>query len=222
MEPRILEQSDPHVLGRRLREARRAAALTQQTVADQTDIACTTVVAIEEGERRATAPELIRLAKSYNRSLSDFVGLRAVTQGFVLQFRSAEGQAFEDNSEYEQMALDLQRRSEDYVELEHLAGTPLTRAYPAEYKPTGGSVDQIASDIATTERNRLGLGDGPIGNLRERLEAEVGLRIFYFAMPSKVAGVFAFNEDLGACVGINARQPRDRRQWSLAQSTGTF
>jgi Zn-dependent peptidase ImmA (M78 family) len=66
------------------------------------------------------------------------------------------------------------------------------------------------------------LGDGPIGNLRERLETEVGLRVFYFAMPSKIAGVFAFNEDLGACIGINAKHPRDRRQWSLAHEYGHF
>ena len=41
-------------------------------------------------------------------------------------------------------------------------------------------------------------------------------------MPSKIAGVFAFNEDLGACVGINAKHPRDRRQWSLAHEYGHF
>jgi len=222
MEPQILEQIDPRVLGQRLLEARRAAGFTQQAVADQMDMARTTVVAIEKGERRVTAPELIRFAQAYNRSVSDFVGRQTVMQGFVAQFRSAARQVLETNSEYEQVALDLQRRSEDYVELERLVGTPLTRAYPAEYKPTGGSIDQIASDIATTERNRLGLGDGPIGNLRERLEAEVGLRIFYFPMPSKIAGVFAFNEDFGACVGINAKHPRDRRQWSLAHEYGHF
>lgn len=77
-------------------------------------------------------------------------------------------------------------------------------------------------DIATAERNRLGLGDGPPGNLREHLESEVGLRIFYFPMPSKIAGAFAYNEDLGACIGINSRHPRDRRQWSLAHEYGHF
>jgi hypothetical protein len=57
----------------------------------------------------------------------------------------------------------------------------------------------------------MGLGDGPIGNLRERLEAEVGLRIFYFAMPSKIAGAFACNEDLGGGPRRNAsRMPSPR------------
>jgi Zn-dependent peptidase ImmA (M78 family) len=60
----------------------------------------------------------------------------------------------------------------------------------------------------------------PPGNLRERLEAEIGLRIFYFPMPSKIAGAFAYNEDLGACVGINSNHPRYRRPWSLAHEFG--
>ena len=41
-------------------------------------------------------------------------------------------------------------------------------------------------------------------------------------MPSKMAGVFAYNQDLGACIGINARHPRDRRHWSLAHEYGHF
>jgi len=120
------------------------------------------------------------------------------------------------------VALDLQGRSEDYVELEQMAGVRSQRSYPPVYETTGSSPDQVGSEIAASERNRLGLGDGPIGNLRERLEAEVGLRVFYFAMPSKIAGVFAYNEDLGACIGINAKHPRDRRQWSLAHEYGHF
>jgi Zn-dependent peptidase ImmA (M78 family) len=145
-----------------------------------------------------------------------------VAQGFVGQFRSVERREIETHSEYEQVAVDLQGRSEDYVELERIVGAPLTRAYPLPYDTAGGNARQVAADIAAAERNRLGLGDGPIGNLRERLEAEVGLRIFYFAMPSKIAGVFAYNDVLGACVGINSKHPRDRRQWSLAHEYGHF
>ena len=222
MENPILDQIDPRVLGLRLQEARRAAGLTQQAVADQMEMARTTVVAIEKGERRVTPAEVIRFANIFGRSVSDFVGRQMVTQGFVTQFRSSERQVIEAHAEYEQVAFDLQRRSEDYVELERIVGAPLVRSYPPLYEATGTSVVQVASDIAAAERNRLGLGDGPIGSLRERLEAEVGLRIFYFPMPSKIAGVFAYNEDLGACVGINAKHPRDRRHWSLAHEYGHF
>ena len=101
MEAKILEEIDPRVLGARLQDARRAAGLTQQAVADQMEMARTTVVAIEKGERRVAAPELIRFAKHYHHSVSDFVGRRVHAEGFVTQFRSNERQALEENQEYE-------------------------------------------------------------------------------------------------------------------------
>lgn len=222
MENFDFDQADPRVLGQRLQEARRITGLTQQVVADQLGFARTTIVAIEKGERKVSASEIIRLAKLYHRQVSDFVGRRTATQGFVAQFRSNERQALEAKPEYEQVALELQQRAEDYVELERLADAHLTRTYPPTYETTGGTWEQVAIDIATAERNRLGLGDGPLGNLRERLDAEVGIRIFYYPMPSKIAGAFAYNEDLGACIGINANHPRDRRHWSLAHEFGHF
>lgn len=222
MENFDFDLADPRVLGQRLQDARRITGHTQQAVADELGFARTTIVAIEKGERKISPNELIRLAKLYHRSVSDFVGRRTVTQGFVAQFRSNERQALEAKPEYEQVALGLQQRAEDYVELERLADAPLTRTYPPTYETTGGTWEQVAIDIATAERNRLGLGDGPLGNLRERLDAEVGIRIFYYPMPSKIAGAFAYNEDLGACIGINSNHPRDRRQWSLAHEFGHF
>jgi Zn-dependent peptidase ImmA (M78 family)/transcriptional regulator with XRE-family HTH domain len=222
MDVNILEQIDPRIIGTRLQDARRATGLTQQAVADEMGMARTTVVAIEKGERRLSPAELIQFARVYRRSVSEFVGRNTVTEGFVAQFRATERQMLEDNSDYEGVALELQRRSEDYVELEQVAGVRAQRSYPSVYETSGGSAEQVGSEIAATERNRLGLGDGPIGNLRERLETEMGLRIFYFSMPSKIAGVFAYNEDLGACIAINSRHPRDRRQWSLAHEFGHF
>jgi len=222
MEARILEEIDPRVLGARLQDARRAAGLTQQTVAEQMNMARTTVVAIEKGERRVTAAELIQFTKLYHRQVSDFVGRREHREGFVAQFRSNERQALDENREYELVAQNLQERGEDYAELETLMGASMPRRYPPVYESTGSTLEQVASDVAAAERNRLGLGDGPIGNLRERLETDVGLRVFYFPMPSKIAGAFAYNEELGACIGINSNHPRDRRQWSLAHECGHF
>ena len=50
----------------------------------------------------------------------------------------------------------------------------------------------------------------------------MGLRIFYFAMPSLIAGVFAYNEELGGCIGINSLHPVMRSNWSLAHEYGHF
>ncbi|HWP43726.1 MAG TPA: XRE family transcriptional regulator [Blastocatellia bacterium] len=222
MEKHILDQMDPKVLGARLQEARKARGMTQQAVADEMEMARTTLVAIEKGERRVSPQELIKLAALYGRPVSEFVSRQIVTASFVPQFRAEWKGDFERSEDIEKAGDELQRLAEDYVELERLCGLPMAKAYPPIYETSGSAPEQAAEETAAAERNRLGIGDGPISNLRDRLETDAGLRIFYFAMPPKVSGVFAYNDVLGGCVGINANHPRDRRNWSLAHEYGHF
>ena len=92
MRKKVFDLLDPHVLGQRLQEARRAAGLTQEAVAAPMDMARTTVVAIEKGERRLTPEELIRFAKAYGRQVSDFVGRTIVARGLRLSFVPSNGE----------------------------------------------------------------------------------------------------------------------------------
>lgn len=221
MEYRLLEQIDLKRLGSRLQDARRSAGLTQEDAAQALGLARTTIVAIEKGERRVSPHELIEFAKTYRRPVSDLVGRPVISESFVPQFRTAPGRT-EPDSEIDPLAAELQSLAEDYVALERIRSMPLSQNYPNEYGTTGGTPEQVAEDVATAERNRLGMGDGPMGNLRERLAIDVGIRIFFFEMPSRIAGLFAYNEILGACIGINSKHPRDRRNWSLAHEYGHF
>ncbi|MBL8190839.1 MAG: ImmA/IrrE family metallo-endopeptidase [Acidobacteria bacterium] len=245
MEKHILDSIDPIILGSRLQEARKSRGVTQQDVADHMDIARTTLVAIEKGERRLTPQELIKLAGFYGRTVSEFVGRQVTVEGFVPQFRTTWSKALSSSataaasgvrsinrskkpsqddleSEFEKVAVELQCLAEDYVELENICGMPMVKAYPPTYNISGTTSEQAGEEVAAAERNRLGLGDGPLSNLRERLESDAGLRIFYFPMPGKVAGLFAYNDSLGGCIGINSNHPRDRRNWSLAHEYGHF
>jgi Zn-dependent peptidase ImmA (M78 family)/DNA-binding XRE family transcriptional regulator len=222
VEKHILDQLDPKALGARLQEARKARGLTQQAVADEVEMARTTLVAIEKGERRVLPQELIRFAALYGRPVSEFVSRQAVTAGFVPQFRSEWRDDFGADDELEQTAAELQRLAEDYAELERLCDLPQTKNYPPTYETSHSAPEQAAEEIAAAERNRLGIGDGPLSNLRDRLETDVGLRVFYFGMSPKVSGLFAYNDALGGCVGINANHPRDRRNWSLGHEYGHF
>lgn len=215
---KILEQIDPRALGARLQDARKAAGLTQQQVADALRVARTTVVAVEKGERRITAGELRKFAQACNRPVSDFVSRKTVTEGFVPQFRAT----YDYDESIEQVGLELQARAEDFAKLENITGLLAPRIYPPPYETAGATLEQIAEEIANAERARLGIGDGPISDLRDLLANQVGIRIFHFKMPGKIAGVFAFNESLGACVGLNSDHPSDRRNWSLAHEYGHF
>ena len=50
----------------------------------------------------------------------------------------------------------------------------------------------------------------------------MGLRIFYIRLPSTLAGIFAYTEDLGGCIAVNVRHPEERRRWSMAHEYGHF
>ena len=63
-----LDQISPNEIGERLRLARDAADLTQAQAADAVDMARTTLVAIEQGQRRVRMEELQKLAKLYGSS----------------------------------------------------------------------------------------------------------------------------------------------------------
>lgn len=221
MENDILDSIDPKILGARLQEARKARGLTQQYIGEQMEMARTTIVAIEKGERRLTAHELIKLVGLYGRPVSEFVSRQFVVEAFVPQFRAATRIDLAQETELEE-ASELQLLAENYVELERLLGMPLAKSYPSTYSLAGASPEQVAEEIAASERNRLGIGDGPLGSLRERLENDVGLRIFYFPMSDPIAGLFFYNDLLGGCIAINSKHPRDRRNWSLSHEYGHF
>jgi len=211
---------DPRVLGARLQEARRARNLTQEAVAERLGLARTTLVAIEKGGRRVTPHEIRQLADLYGRKVGDFVGHRVITEDLVPQFRTTlrddAGEPLQSVTEQ------LQRLAERYVELETMWDAPLTRNYPPLSELSGTPPELAGEELATAERNRLGLGDGPIGNLRDRLESDIGLRIFFIEMPAKVAGLFAYNDTLGGCIAINAHHPYGRQRWTLAHEYAHF
>ena len=218
----ILEKIDPKVLGSRLQEARNARGLKQQDVSIEMDMARTTIVAIEKGERRVKPDELIKFARIYGRDISKLLDRITVAQDFVPQFRQNWREDFSETPELEKVSFELQQFAEDYIKLEQINGITRIENPSPQYSWKGVSPEQAAEEIAMSERNRLGIGDGPISNLRERLEMDIGLRIFYFPMPSSISGLFVYNDALGGCIGINLNHPRDRRNWSLGHEFGHY
>ncbi|MCD8486372.1 MAG: XRE family transcriptional regulator [Desertifilum sp.] len=212
----ILDTLDMRRLGELLQQARRECGMTQADAAKAIDTARTTMVAIEKGERRLKPTELIKLARAYGRSVSDFVQPRPVVQPFEVQFRAAYGRNELEESQIHPIILRLEKLCRNYFELEKIVDAPLPQNYPREYKVGGMPIEQAAEGIAVEERQRLGLGDGPIPLLRDILEQSVGLRIFYLKMPPKYSEIYSYNEQLGGCMAINAHHPEERRRWSLA------
>ena len=224
MNRNIVESIPPPKLGRRLQEARKARGLTQQEVADSLHVARTTVSALEKGERRTRPNELIRMARLYGRPVGDFVGAREPISDFAVQFRAAVTNldSRQAQDELQQAVESFQRLCEDYLYLENLNEAPLSHSYPPQYPVGKTAPENAAEDVASSERNRLALGDGPLRNLREILEDDVGLRVFSIKLPSRVAGIFCYTDELGGCIAVNARHPEERQRWSLAHEYGHF
>jgi Zn-dependent peptidase ImmA (M78 family)/DNA-binding XRE family transcriptional regulator len=206
-------------VGERLQTARKEANFTQQDVAERLEMARTTVVAIEKGERRVSQEELITLADLYGIDLNALLRNKPILEPLSVQFKAFfKNPLLKDHEENElqSAANQLQKYCEQYLELEQIVNAPLPRRYPLEYEYKGLPVESAADEIASQERTRLGLGDGPIKDLRGLLETEVGLRIFYLQLPSWMSGLFGFTEDLGGCIAINSKHPTERRRISLA------
>lgn len=226
MNQHILDSIDPQVVGQRLTDARRARRMTQQQAAAALGVARTTITAMEGGVRRPRASELVTLARLYGRQVGDLVRPREETRGpgFFVQLRSARGPS-DLVAEHERDA-DVQR-FEDlcrwYLELEQLLGALLTRHYPDPYDVSDTPPERAADAVAISERNRLGLGDGPIGDIWGMLETDVGLRIFVMEMlNNRIAGMFVYSEEYGGCIAVNAKHPEEKRRWSVAHEYGHF
>jgi len=217
VEHNILDSVDPRVLGRELQEARRRARLTQEDAAAVLEVKRTTITAIEKGDRRLKADELIKLARAYERPVSDFVRPRPALEPFLrAQFRGPSSLTDDDKNTIHPYIDELEDLCRNYVEIEMIVASPLARKYQPEYAIANLPLEQAAESIALEERNRLGLGDGPLPILRNVLEQDVGLRIFYLPLPRKFSAIYFYTEPAGGCIAINSDHPEERRRWSLA------
>lgn len=195
-------------LGERLRVAREAASLTQKDAAESIEVARTTLVAIEQGQRRVRMDELQRLTKLYGTSVNALLRREAVHVDLAPRFRKLIGADDPAAVAAAQLLSDLAKAE---VELENLLGIKRTRNYPPERPILGGDVRVQAEQDALELRQRLGLGFAPVLDIVTLLEMELGVRVYVRRFDGKISGVFAYDEALGACILLNANHPKERR-----------
>lgn len=205
-------------LGARLREARRSRGLSQALAAEGIGISRPTLIAVEQGRREPTPAELVSMARIYGRQVHDLVRDTPPVEALSARFRLEPGVRDETSDAVSTM----QRVADNVIELEGLMGAETTRAWPAPYDTSDLPLEVAGQQVASAERQRLGLGNGPLPKLREVLEDDYEIRVFALQLPRRVAGLFAVAEPIGACVGFNARHPHERQRWTLAHELGHF
>ncbi len=218
----LASELDPRVFGQRLAQARKSRGLTQESVAESLDFSRPTYIAIEKGQRQAKPQEIIKLARLLGRSVHDLVRPGEPVVGLAPNLRAvAERMSATDSRELLEGIAEFERLAEDYRDIERLLNAPLGTNYPPEVSWSRQSdVAGLADSVAVQERQRLGLGDQPVGNLRGILEFDVGLRIFYWDLPPAIAGMYAHVAELGGCILINRKHPAVRRRVSMVHEYG--
>jgi Zn-dependent peptidase ImmA (M78 family)/DNA-binding XRE family transcriptional regulator len=213
-----LEEIMPAEAGERLRISRESAKITQAAAASAIGVARTTIVAIEQGERRARMNELQQLAKLYGTSVNALLRRESIHVDLAPRFRKLVGSDDAAADAAELMA----ELAKAEVELENLLGVNRVRNYPPERPLLRGDVRTQAEQDATELRQRLGLGIGPVSDIVTLLEMELGVRVYIRRFDGRISGVFAYDDVLGPCILLNANHPRERRTQSAGHETGHF
>lgn len=213
-----LEQIPAADVGERLRIAREAANITQADAAKVIGVARTTIVAIEQGQRRVRIDELQKLSNAYRTSVNALLRLEAVHVDLAPRFRklNANDQGAAAAAE---LLTDLAKAE---VELENLLGIQRVRNYPPERSLLPGDVRAQAEQDAAELRQRMGLGTAPIADIITVLEMELGIRVYVRRFDGRISGVFAYDDAIGACMLLNANHPRERRAQTAGHETGHF
>jgi len=205
-------------LGNLLRQARENAKITQAAAAAGLDVARTTLVAIEQGQRRPRVDELQKLAALYGLSLNELLRQDTAKVDLRPRFRKAG----EQNKKVE-VAIDLLNRLvQAEVEFEDLLGIQRPRLDPPERPLLPGNVVLQAEQDAAELRQWLGLGLAPVRDIVSLLELQLGARVYVRKLDPKISGLYAFDERAGACILLNAAHPRDRRTQTGAHELGHF
>ncbi len=212
------ETASPRTIGQRLADARKARGITQEVAAEHIGVSRPTFIALEKGERAAKPGEIIKLAALYGQPVNHFVRTLEPLTDFQPHFRAAMEKVKPADVEQLKIAIgEFKAFVENYLDLEQRMKAPMRLNYPqpVELNPRV-NVSELAEDVANRERQRLGLGDQPIPNIRSLLELDVGARIFFTRLPRMFAGMYIFVDGLGGCMLINSVHPADKQRASIA------
>ena len=214
------EISDQEI-GRRVRLARENADIRQDSAAQVIGVSRPTLVSIEKGTRRVRIQELQRLAHQYGTSVNALLRREAVHTDLVPRFRKLR--ETEDCHTAEAVRL-LNELVKAEVELENVLGIVRRKTYPPERGINTGDVIALAEEHAQDLRNWLGLGPGPLADVFTLIESNLGIRLYQrrLSSRSKVAGLFAYDQAIGACILLNVNHPLERRIQSAVHELGHF
>jgi Zn-dependent peptidase ImmA (M78 family)/transcriptional regulator with XRE-family HTH domain len=211
---------DREELGRRLKKAREAAGLTQEDVADQLGISRGALAQFETGAKAPNSLHLVRLAETYRRELGELLAEEFDEAGrdpLTALFR-ADLQLASDRDRASAVA-ECVKLCREYTNLETLLGMDQDRVYDVNYNTplmrTRWDAIRQGERLAELERARLRLGEDPLTNLAEILEAQ-GVRFIELSLSDAISGLFLSDTRYGPSIIVNEEHSPPRRRFSCA------
>lgn len=210
---------DQQTLATRLKDARTAAQLTQEQVAQALDLPRTAIVQIESGNRSVSTLELASLSELYGRPIASFFDSAPSVEEedvLVALFRAAE-LPWEEQPWQKEVAryLAICRAG---VELERLLDRPPHVGPPtydlAQPRRTMEAVEQ-GGFVAEQERRRLGLGHNPVHDMSDLINSQ-NVWASGAELPDHMSGMFLKHSSIGLCILVNFSHSRARKRFSYA------
>jgi len=197
-------------VGQQICRARESIGLQQEKAAEHLGLEPDKLRAWEEGREEPSFHELCDLGDLYGRSLDYF--LRDIPPSAApLRLRLREGRK-ELSPEGRRVRVEWEEFCRRRMELEGVVGAARRISLP-EYASAKGP-----ASTAQAERKRLSLGEGPVENIREVL-GQQGVYVFEIKLPVRTpefSGCSQWHESYGPCILANAREPRGRRNFTMA------
>jgi len=201
------------VIPDQLIKARESLGMRPDEVADALGIKAEELTNWEKGTSEPRLEYLWNLAELYQRS-TDYFLRQAPALPEHLSFRLERRKAMQDlPPEVRRVIVRFDELCRAEAELEEALQKPwkiLIKRVAADYSP---------QELANKERERLGLGEQPIRDLRKLL-TDQGVRIFMLPIPdipaNELSGLSWWHEAYGPCILINSRNNPGRRLFTLA------
>ena len=205
-------------LGRRLQDARKSVALTQQEAAEPLGLSRESLAQIEAGSRSVNSLEIVQLARLYGRSLSAILleSENSEEEPLTALFRMQE--SLSTSPGLREQLVWFSNVFQEARNIERLLGDD-PRLLPPDYglrdPRNNAEAYEQGQELAKQERQRLGLGAGPIPDVAE-VVSQQGVWAVSAEMPDNVSGICLFHSTIGAAVVVNRRHIRSRRRFSYA------
>jgi len=199
------------LIGQRLRQAREFLGLTQSEAAQQLGITREYLSQLETGHRRVPLRLLAKMAELYGYPESWFLGFSEPTGSFQLLLRAAKRTHL--NRDMRRQLVKFVSLCEEIAKLRQILNQPAPEL--PTYPVTPERLEEQARRTAAAERERLGLGDRPVPDLADVLEAQ-GIAVIRLPLPEGTSGAMAYEQGKGGFILVNANEPPYRQLWTIA------